>query len=167
MLPTEIGGFQLDRYVFPAALYQSGGDVCSFVCPFEPQIHADAFGVDLADLLLGVSFPPQGPDRETGPALLILAWTANPRPRNSLLDARLSFMKGAGGGPPLVQTLTIAGKSVTRVYHTFLTADYLYEYEDVLFVIYGEDHWIPPDLAAWTEHEPVPPDVIAAIEALP
>lgn len=167
MLPAEIAGFPLERYVFPAALYQGGGDVCSFVCPYEPQIHADAFGVDLADLVLGVSYAPQGPDRETGPAVLVLAWRAIPRPANSLLEARLSFMKGPGGGPPLVQALTIAGKSVTRVYHTFLTADYLYEYEDVLFVIYGEDHRTPHPLAAWTEHEPVPADVLAAIEALP
>jgi hypothetical protein len=167
MLPAEIGGFPLERYVFPAALYQGGGDVCSFVCPFEPQIHADAFGVDLADLLLGVSYAPQDPDREAGPAVLVLAWKAIPRPRNSLLEGRLSFMKGPGGGPPLVQGLTIAGKSVTRVYHTFITADYLYEYDDVLFVIYGDDHWAPPHLADWTEQEPVPPDVIAAIEALP
>ncbi len=61
----------------------------------------------------------------------------------------------------------MAGKSVTRLYATFLQAWYLYAHEDVLFVLLGEDAQPPDDFAAWTEHEPVPPDVEAAIRLLP
>ncbi len=77
MLPTSISGFPLQRYVMPARVLQGGGDVCSIVCPEEPRLHAEAFGIDLDELILGAAIPEWtrgGP--AAGPQVFIVAWRA-------------------------------------------------------------------------------------------
>lgn len=56
LLPTVVAGEPMVLGSWPASTFISEGHLCSFLCPHEPQILADAAGLAVDDLTVAVAY---------------------------------------------------------------------------------------------------------------
>ena len=166
LLPSELRAIPLQRFSLAGAAISATGDLCSFVCPGEPQALARALGIDIGQVDIAMA----GPDAKVAgsPKVVIVAYRARGVATARLIPARLDSLHQ--GWLPMfsaqgttVQEMTVAGKAVTWATYDYLpspaTMEYLYAHEDVLFrVVDGVE--LLPGVA-------VPADTVLAIEALP
>ena len=66
MLPSAIGGVALQHFSAPAALYDTGGDICALLCPGEPTRLAQAAGVAVEKVTVAVAFPTRDSSLRSG-----------------------------------------------------------------------------------------------------
>ena len=165
MLPANVGGVPLQRFSAPAALYDTGGDMCVLLCPGEPRRLADAAGVPLEKVTVAVAFPPRDSTFRSG---VIAIRFDGLDAKRSPVDVRLK----AGGHTyspsaapdlaPVTKPLKIGSQTVTWVtwppFYQPEQGEYLTSNGDVLFIVVGT----PPDKAG-----KVPDDVRAMVAALP
>lgn len=165
MLPAAIGGAALLRFSAPAALYDTGGDICFLLCPGEPTRLAKAADVPLDKVTVAVAFPPRDSSLRTG---VIAIRFDGLDARRSPVDVRL---KAGGhvyspsqdaGLVPKTTVLKLGSRTVTWVtwppFYNATQGEYLLSSGDILFIVIGT----PPDKAG-----NVPADVRAMVEALP
>ena len=154
VLPAQIDGTALDRASFPAEMLSGGGDMCSFVCPYEMPALAKELGVGLDKIDMAVAYSQQPP----GVAILAIR-VAGVAP-DRLVAARIAST-GAEDKPWFVRKeMTLGGKDVTFVDYAQLPSptsqEFLYASGDTLFTI-----------RTGVEVGAIPPIVEKAIAALP
>ena len=153
LLPATLDGRPVVRSSFPGASVGTGGDICSFVCPGEPQALAAKLGVDIADVDIAAGI------LQTPPGVVIVAMRFPGAPTDHLIAARIAAVTRPDLAPR-TRALKIAGKAVTYALYgpfpIFGQEEYLYAHDHVLYTIRVE-----PGQAA------VPAIVTAAIKALP
>ena len=165
MLPSAVDGVALQRFSAPAALYDTGGDICALLCPGEPTRLAEAAGVPLEKVTVAVAFPARNASLRSG--VIALRFDGLDAKR-SPVDVRLK----AGGHTfspssapdlrPDARQLKVGSRAVTWVlWPPFYQPDqgeYLVSSRDVLFIVIG---------TAPAKDGLVPDDVRAMVEALP
>jgi hypothetical protein len=156
VLPAELLGRPTSRFSFPAASISATGDICSMVCPGEPQKLAAELGVSMDTMDLAIAY------LNKPPSVTILAVRVPGADDQRLVDARIAETDRADD-PAFARTpAKIAGKRVTWVrYGPFPSPDQrelLYAHGGVLFVVHPA-----PDSAGG----PVTAEVAAAFAALP
>jgi hypothetical protein len=150
-LPATLDGRPLERVTLPAEVFGTGGDMCWYLCPGEPQALAAKLGVDVSSVDVAVGL------LRTPPGVLIVAMRLPSARTDRLIAARISVT--APNQQRVSRRLTIAGKAVTYVVYgprPFGQEEYLYAHDHVLYLI-RVDRGI----------QPVPAIVTAAIKALP
>jgi len=154
ILPASIDGRQLERYSAPAAAFETGGDMCSLICPGEMANLAKALGVEVADIDVAIAY-----SREA-PAVLIVAFRVAGKSPAELVEGRIAAF-GSVDNPFLVRgAATVGGKQVTIAHYQPLDTgsnELLYARGDTLFSIRP----IPEDDATFS------PAVEEAVSALP
>jgi len=132
ILPASIGGRQLERYSAPAAAFETGGDMCSLICPGEMSNLAKALGVDVADIDVAIAY-----SREA-PAVLIIAFRVAGKSPAELVEGRIDAFASIDN-PFLVRgDATVGGKQVTIAHYRPLDTssnELLYAKGDTLFSI--------------------------------
>jgi len=164
MLPAVVGDVPLTRFSAPASLYDAGGDICSLLCPGEPTRLAQAAGVAVTELTVGVAYPAQG---TTFRAAVIAVRFDGLDPNRSPVEVRV---KAGGHTTPFevngLRTRTTRLEVGTRTV-TWVTwppaykeeqGEYLLSSGNVLFIVAG----LPP-----AKDGKVPDDIRLLIEALP
>jgi hypothetical protein len=164
MLPSTVGGVPLQRFSAPAALYDTGGDICALLCPGEPTRLAEAAGVPIEEVSVAVAFPPRDSTLRSGVIAIRFDGLDTKR---SPVDVRLKAgghiaSAAAAGLPPEVKQLKVGPRTITWVtwppMYDASQGEYLLSNGNVLFIVVGT----PPDKAG-----KVPDDVRAMVEALP
>jgi hypothetical protein len=130
LLPAVLDGRPLQRFSVPGIAFPEGGDICSLVCPGEPQRMADALGVAIEDVEIAVA----GTDQE--PAVSIVAMRFAGAATAALVPAR----EKVWGRSLLEKTEgTVADRTVWRYreppFDDTTSEEWLYPKEDVLYVI--------------------------------
>ncbi len=106
LLPARIGDIELIRMSAPGSDYDTGGDVCSFVCPAEPQLMATSVGAKVEDVTLAFAF-----DAEVEHYALV-AWRVRDASGTELRDGRIA--KFDSEAPyPLIAEKTVGDTKVT------------------------------------------------------
>jgi hypothetical protein len=165
MLPSSIDGVSLQRFSAPAALYDTGGDMCFLLCPGEPTRLAKAAGVPVEKVTVGVAFPPRDSTFRAG--VIAIRFDGIDEER-SPLDVRVkagghtSAPEPAAGLIAQSTPLEAGSRSITWVlYPPFYQpeqGEYLLSSGDVLFIVAG----MPPG-----KDGKVPDDIRKLVEALP
>jgi len=154
ILPASIDGRQLERFSAPAAAFETGGDICSLICPGEMANLAKALAVEVADIDVAIAY-----SREA-PAVLIVAFRVAGKSPAELVEGRIAAF-GSVDNPFLVRSdTTVGGKQVTIAHYRPLDSssnELLYAKGDTLFSIRP----IPEDDATFS------PAVEEAVAALP
>jgi len=165
LLPSAIDGVPLQRFSAPAALYDTGGDICALLCPGEPTRLAEAAGVPLEKVTVAVAFPARNASLRSG---VIAIRFDGLDPKRSPVDVRLK----AGGHtfspssapdlPPDARQLKVGSRAVTSVlwppFYQPEQGEYLISSRDVLFIVIG---------TAPAKDGTVSADVRKLVEALP
>jgi len=132
ILPASIDGRQLERYSAPAAAFETGGDMCSLICPGEMANLAKALGVDVADIDVAIAY-----SREA-PAVLIVAFRVAGKSPAELVEGRIDAFASIDN-PFLVRgDATVGGKQVTIAHYRPLDTssnELLYAKGDTLFSV--------------------------------
>jgi hypothetical protein len=152
LLPAVLDGRPLQRFSIPGIAFPQGGDMCTIVCPGEPQRLAAELGVDISGVDLAVA----GTDVE--PGISIVAMRFEGAATEGLVPAR----KATTSKDLATEWTehTIAGRTAWRYRDVIPGAssydEWLYAKDDVLYVI-----------RALTVEQDVPRIVELAIAALP
>ena len=132
ILPASIDGRQLERYSAPAAAFETGGDMCSLICPGEMANLAKALGVEVADIDVAIAY-----SREA-PAVLIVAFRVAGKSPAELVEGRIDAFASIDN-PFLVRgDATVGGKQVTIAHYRPLDTssnELLYAKGDTLFSV--------------------------------
>jgi hypothetical protein len=131
LLPATLDGRPLQRFSVPGIAFPEGGDICSIVCPGEPQRMAEEVGVAIE----GVEIAVAGTDDE--PAVSIVAMRFEGADTDALVPAREVV---AGHGRLVEKTEhTVAGRTAWRYrappFDDTASEEWLYAKNDVLYVI--------------------------------
>jgi len=165
MLPSAVDGVALQRFSAPAALYETGGDMCFLLCPGEPTRLAKSAGVPVEKVTVGVAFPPRDSTFRAGVTAIRFDGID---PKRSPVDVRVeagghtSAPEPAAGLIAHRTPLKAGSRSITWVlYPPFYQpeeGEYLLSSGNVLFIVAGT----PPG-----KDGKVPDDVRRLVEALP
>jgi hypothetical protein len=133
VLPASLDGQPLERFTAPAAAFNLGGDICSFVCPGEVGSLAVTLRAQLADMDVAGAY------RTQPPAVIVLAFGVPGHEAAALVDGRIRS-GGHGGGPPVVPAdISVGGKTVAWVNYSMFDSpserEYLYAIDGILFSI--------------------------------
>jgi hypothetical protein len=155
VLPAALDGQPLERFTAPAAAFNLGGDICSFLCPAEVANLAGAVGVQVADMDVAGAF------RAQPPALVVIAFAVPGQKAAALVDGRIQSGGHAGGAQVVPRDVSVGGKRVTWVNYSAFDSEtereYLHAVDGILFSI----------RPAPLDGTSVPPLVEKAIAALP
>jgi hypothetical protein len=134
VLPAAVDGHALQRFYAPAAAFNLGGDICSFLCPAEVGNLAKGVGAQVADMDVAIAFT------RDPPGLLVVAFRVPGKKAAALIDGRVR-PDGAAGEPDIPPiSVSVGGKTVMWVNHSaFADSDsqreYLYATDGLLFSI--------------------------------
>jgi hypothetical protein len=153
LLPARIGDIDLIRTSAPGSDYDTGGDVCSLVCPAEPRLMADAVGAKVDDVTLAFAF-----DADLDHYALV-AWRVRGASGTELRDGRIAQFDSQAPYP-LIAEKTVGDTKVTVAIRSWFPNDthFLVARDDALIVIS-----YPTDVHDGSE--PVLPDAVATIVA--
>src|SRR4051794_1959667 len=153
LLPQTIGGRPTQRASLPASAVGTGGDICSFVCPGEPNALAAKVGVPIGQIDLAYAAATQAP------GALVIAFRVPGVSNAKLISARIAA-RAPGVTPWGREDRRIGGKSVTWIawdpFPNSSQNEYLYAHDHVLYSIRPPSDDGPPNAA-----------VVEAIRALP
>jgi hypothetical protein len=164
ILPSTVRGVLLQHYSAPASLYDVGGDICFLLCPGEPSRLANAAGVPVQALTVGVAFPPQNASlRVAVIAIRFDGLDAKRSPVDVRIKAGGHVASAAEAGlVPTTTPLKVGSRAVSWVtwppFYQPEQGEYLLASGNVLFIVAG----LPP-----AKDGTVPDDVRLMIEALP
>ena len=133
VLPASLDGRQLERFSAPAAAFDTGGDMCSLICPAEVGNLAKALGVTVADMDVAGAYVREAPP------IILLAFRIPGQTPDALVEGRIQA-SGRADEPYLAPSkVSVGGKSVTWVDYSLFDneyeREYLYAADGVLFSI--------------------------------
>jgi hypothetical protein len=154
VLPAALDGRPLERFSAPAAAFDTGGDVCSLICPAEVGNLAKALGVMVADMDVAGAYVREAP------AVVLLAFRIPGQKPDALIEGRIQA-SGRADEPQVVPAkVTIGGKSVTWVNYSLFDNDYEREY---LYAVDGILFSIRPAPADGVTPDPFVKEAISAL----
>ena len=154
VLPAALDGRPLERFSAPAAAFDTGGDMCSLICPAEVGNLAKALGVTVADMDVAGAYVREAP------AVVMLAFRIPGQKPDGLVEGRIRA-SGRADEPQVVPTkVRIGDKPVTWVNYSLFDNDYEREY---LYAIDGILFSIRPAPADGMTPEPLVEKAIAAL----
>lgn len=154
VLPASLDGRPLERFSAPAAAFDTGGDMCSLICPAEVGNLAKALGVTVADMDVAGAYA-----REP-PAIILLAFRTPGQASDALVEGRIQA-SGRADEPYLAPAkVSIGGKTVTWVDYSLFDNEYEREY---LYAVDGVLFSIRPAPSDGITFTPVVEEAIAAL----
>ncbi len=156
LLPARIGDVELIRMSAPGAQYDTGGDVCSFVCPLEARLMAEGVGAEVDDVTLAFAF--DAAVERYG----LVAFSVAGASGSELRDARLAMLDSEAPYPFIAER-PVGDDTVTVAIRSWFPNDthFLVVREDALIVIR-----YPTPMHDGAEPE-LPPEVATIVAALP
>lgn len=154
LLPARIGDVELIRMSAPGTRYDTGGDMCTFVCPLEARMMAEGVGAEVDDVTLAFAFD------AALERYALVAFRVRGASGIQLRDARLALLDSEAPYPFIAEK-AVGDTAVTVAIRSWFPNDthFLVARGDALVVIRH----------ATGEHdglEPVLPDEVAAIVAV-
>ena len=154
VLPAALDGHELERFSAPAAAFNHGGDMCSFICPAEVPNLAKALGVDVAEMDVAGAF-----FREP-PGLIVVVFRVPGQTSDTLVEGRIEA-SGRADEPYVTPTrVSVGGKGVTWVNYSLFDDDYAREY---LYATDGLLFSIRPAPSDGVSFTPLVEEAIAAL----
>jgi hypothetical protein len=133
VLPAAVDGHALQRLYAPAAAFNLGGDICSFLCPAEVAYLANAVGARIDDMDVAIAY------EGDPPGLLVVAFGVPGTKAEALVDGRIKSGGHAGGSQVVPTKVSVGGKAVTWVNYSPFDSEtereYLYAIDGTLFSI--------------------------------
>ena len=149
LLPTRIGDAELIRMSAPGSDYDHGGDVCSFVCPAESRLMAEAVGAEVDDVSLAFAFD------AALERYALVAWRVRGASGAELRDGRIA-MFDSEQPYPMIADFDVGDAAVTVAIRSWFPNDthFMVVRDDALIVIRyptpehdGREPTLPPEVA--------------------
>jgi hypothetical protein len=149
-LPTLMSGTPLARLSTEGSVFTGGSDMCILLCGDEPTKYAKELGIPVDHVTVAFAV-------SDSLALGMIGYRARGAKPDRLIPARIAI-GGQTGNPGPSWKVTVAGRPVTFLFSRYVSGEYLYARDELLFIVFGQ----PPDKAG-----KVPSYITEAIGSIP